>query len=218
MTLFDLAAFTIGFLRFWRDIGEPLRNFAAPQALRQAIRDAVTLRYLDGGGDGCPYPRENFSMIRRRYHHFTVAGFTLCLASTTTAAFYETVLGWKAPYSFASLPVALGTAGGAALMIGTLGLLWLKGQRDTALVSEKQNGMDIGFLVLLLFAAITGLLLLTLRETAAMGVLLAFHLAGILALFLTMPYGKFVHAIYRFAALVRFHLENERSRAALAPK
>ena len=38
---------------------------------------------------------------------------------------------------------------------------------------------------------------------AAMGVLLAIHLGVVIALFATMPYGKFVHGIYRFAALVR---------------
>ena len=31
-----------------------------------------------------------------------------------------------------------------------------------------------------------------------------------MALFLTLPYGKFVHALYRFAALVRFHIERRR--------
>ena len=54
------------------------------------------------------------------------------------------------------------------------------------------------------------LLLLGLRETAAMGTLLVTHLASVMALFLTLPFGKFVHAIYRFAALTRFHLERKR--------
>lgn len=56
----------------------------------------------------------------------------------------------------------------------------------------------------------TGLLLLGLRETAAMGVLLAVHLGLVVALFLCLAYGKFVHAIYRLAALVRSHLERHR--------
>jgi citrate/tricarballylate utilization protein len=68
-------------------------------------------------------------------------------------------------------------------------------------------GMDIGFLVLLFLTSLTDLLLLALRETPAMGTLLAVHLGVVLGLFFTLPYGKFVHAIYRFAALVRYSLE-----------
>ena len=70
--------------------------------------------------------------------------------------------------------------------------------------------MDVGFLMLLFLTSLTGLLLLAFRETRAMGVLLALHLGAVMALFLTLPYGKFVHALYRFAALVRFHIERKR--------
>ena len=63
-------------------------------------------------------------------------------------------------------------------------------------------GVDVGFLVLLFLTSITGLLLLMLRETQAMGILLAVHLGVMAGLFITMPYGKFVYAVYRYAALV----------------
>jgi citrate/tricarballylate utilization protein len=69
--------------------------------------------------------------------------------------------------------------------------------------------------VLLLLVSSTGLLLLALRETAAMGILLAAHLGAVMAFFLTLPYGKFVHAVYRLAALVRFHVERRRPVAEL---
>jgi citrate/tricarballylate utilization protein len=46
-----------------------------------------------------------------------------------------------------------------------------------------------------------------LRATPAMGPLLALHLGAVFALFITMPYGKFVHGFYRFAALVRYAQE-----------
>jgi citrate/tricarballylate utilization protein len=60
---------------------------------------------------------------------------------------------------------------------------------------------------MLLMTGLTGLGLLALRSTPAMGILLAIHLGIVLGLFLTLPYGKFVHGLYRFAALVRYARE-----------
>jgi citrate/tricarballylate utilization protein len=73
--------------------------------------------------------------------------------------------------------------------------------------------MDVSFIALLVAISITGLLLLALRASATMGALLIVHLALVMTLFVTMPYGKFVHGIYRFAALLKWALE--RSRFAL---
>jgi citrate/tricarballylate utilization protein len=168
------------------------------------------LRYLDGGGDGCTYPDERPSFARRNYHHLTFYGFLFCFAATTVATIYHYIFGWKAPYPFYSLPVILGTLGGIGLLVGPVGLLWLKYQRDPELGDQAQRGMDSAFLVLLFLVSLTGLALLFLRDTRAMGTLLALHLGVVLALFLTLPYGKFVHALYRFAALVRFHIERRR--------
>ena len=49
-----------------------------------------------------------------------------------------------------------------------------------------------------------------LRDSALMGVLLVVHLGVVLALFVTLPYGKFVHGIYRVAALVKHSAEKLR--------
>jgi citrate/tricarballylate utilization protein len=75
--------------------------------------------------------------------------------------------------------------------------------------------MDVAFTVLLFLTSLTGLVLLVLRETPLMGLLLVVHLGVVLALFLTLPYGKFVHGIYRSAALVRYALERGRPRVFL---
>jgi citrate/tricarballylate utilization protein len=188
VSLFVLLAFAVGFARFWRDSGERLADFFNPAALARALRDVLTLHYLDGGGGGC-------AQSRRWLHHFTFYGFGLCFASTVTAAFYHYALGWKAPYGYFSVPVVLGTCGGIALVAGTAGLLGLKRTAFTALLS---------------LAGASGLLLLALRQTAAVGGVLVVHLAIVLALFLTLPYGKFAHAIYRSAALVKYALERSR--------
>jgi citrate/tricarballylate utilization protein len=76
--------------------------------------------------------------------------------------------------------------------------------------------MDLAFIALLFFTSATGLLLLALRETSGMPVLLAVHLATVVALFLTLPYGKFVHGIYRLAALVRYALERSPVKGRIA--
>ncbi len=76
--------------------------------------------------------------------------------------------------------------------------------------------MDTAFLVMLLLTGLTGLLLMVLRDTPAMGVMLALHLGIVFALFLTMPYGKFVHGLYRFGALALYAAELRAERPASA--
>ena len=105
--------------------------------------------------------------------------------------------------------VLLGVFGGIGLLIGPVGLLRAKQGRDPTVVDSHARGMEVGFLAMLLLTSASGLLLLVLRATPAMGVLLAFHLGVVFALFLTFPYGKFVHGFYRYAALVRFARESK---------
>jgi len=159
------------------------RILRPPQKPGQGVRptvDVLTLTYLGGA--------------RRWFHHATFYGFLLCFASTTSAAFYHHVLGEQAPYPYLSVPVVLGTIGGLGLLIGPAGLFWLK------------RG-DIAFPATLFATSFTGLALLALRDTAAMAPLLYVHLGVVALLFVTMPYGKFVHGIYRSAALVRYAVE-----------
>jgi citrate/tricarballylate utilization protein len=196
-----------GFLRFWRETGESLASLFQPAILLRGVRDAMTLKNLDSNGSGCTYPSDEHSKARRRFHHFTFYGFLFCLASTTVAAAYHSFFGWQAPHAYLSVPVVLGTIGGVGLLIGPPGLYVLKRRRDTAIVDVKQDVMDVSFLALLFLTSLTGMLLLVLRETSAMGFLLRIHLGVVLGLFLTLPYGKFVHGIYRSGALVRSALE-----------
>ena len=203
VAIYLIAVFCIGLNRFWQNAAGRLADFADLRAHSRALWDTLRLKYLAGGGHGCNYPDERFSQIRRRLHHFVFYGFLLCLASTTIAAVYDHFLHWRTPYPVLSWPVILGTVGGVALLIGSGGLLYLKAQMDSQPATHRSRGMDIGFLVLLFLTSLSGLLLLILRETTAMGTLLAVHLGFVLGLFVTMPYGKFVHAIYRYAALVK---------------
>jgi citrate/tricarballylate utilization protein len=209
VALLVLGALGVGFVRFWISTSG---RAAQPADVRRAMWDALRLRYLDGGGDGCTYPGEAPSQARRWFHHFTFYGFLLCFASTTVAAIYDNLLGWQAPYAVSSLPVVLGMAGGVGLLVGPVGLFALKLRSDRAPNPRGPTfAMDVAFLALLFLTSATGLALLVVRATAAMGTLLAVHLGLVLALFLTIPYGKFVHAVYRYGALVRHAMESRTS-------
>lgn len=208
--LFVAIALLIGFLRFWRNSGEPYFELANPSALGLALKDALRLENLGNGGEGCAYPSEESSQALRWFHHATFYGFLSCFVATTLGAFDYYVLGWHGPPGYASLPVIFGTIGGIGLVIGPIGLFLLKQRRNRDIVNTSQDGMDVSFIVLLVTISITGLLLLALRESAAMSSLLIVHLALVMTLFVTMPYGKFVHGIYRFAALLKWALERGR--------
>jgi citrate/tricarballylate utilization protein len=168
-----------------------------------ALRDALTLNHLHVAGRDCVTGPEARTPWRRWLHHATFYGFMLCFASTCVATLYH-LSGAPAPYPYASVPVVLGTAGGIGLVVGTAGLLLQRRRRDSALSDSAQQGLDLAFVVLLLLTAATGLLLLALRHEPAMGLLLVLHLGAVLALFVTLPYGKFVHGIYRGIALMTY--------------
>jgi citrate/tricarballylate utilization protein len=206
VSAFIVVAHVAGFLRFWRDAGENLGRFFRLGTLVKATGDALALVNLSSGGAGCTYPDQRHSQSRRIFHHFTFYGFLLCFASTTVAAI-DHALGYIAPHPYGSAPVILGTLGGIGLLIGPVGLYLLKRKRDPAIADPAQDTGDNNFLGLLFLTSLTGLGLLALRETSAMGTLLATHLVVVLLLFLTLPYGKFVHGIYRGAALVKSALE-----------
>jgi citrate/tricarballylate utilization protein len=205
--VYAIIAMLMSVRLFWRDIGDPPRTGIDRSSLWQAIRDAGALRYLDGGGLGCHNDDERPIDRRKLYHHLTFYGFGLCFAATTVATLYHYLVGREAPYPWYDLPVVLGTLGGLGLVAGPAGLLAAKWRRDPALQDAPRFGMDVAFIVMLLMTSLTGLALLILRATPAMGLLLALHLGVVFALFITMPYGKFMHGIYRFAALVRYALE-----------
>lgn len=203
--LFAILAMAIGAVRFWR--GQQPGAITGPTAA-EATRNALALTYLDGGhGEGCNEESDRFTLLRRRFHHFTFYGFMLCFASTCVATLYHYVLGQQAPYPVTSLPVVLGTVGGIGLLIGPAGLLWLNLRRHPLHGDPQQRPMDRAFIVLLFATSLTGLALLALRDTSAMALLLAVHLGTVMALFLTLPYGKFAHAVYRGAALLKWAIE-----------
>jgi citrate/tricarballylate utilization protein len=203
-----IVAMTIALVRFWRQTGG-----GAPMAMLRAIpgalSDILSLRNLDGGGHGCNDVDESFSRGRRWLHHAVFYGFLACLASTATAHAYHHFLGLLAPYPLTSLPVLLGAIGGVGIVVGCVGLAILKALADPRPNAPNARADGAALLASLFLVAASGLALLALRETTAMGLLLTVHLGAVLGLLASMPYGKFMHGPFRAAALLRAVMERQ---------
>jgi citrate/tricarballylate utilization protein len=174
-----------------------------------AAREALVLRYLRGGtAGGCTYPSERASNARLALHMLAFYGFVVAFIATVAAFVLQDIFDQLPPYPILSVPVLLGSAGGIAMIVGATGLLYLKWRSDRAPADERSLNLDWLFLLSLDIVSITGMLLLVLRNTPAMPLLLVVHLATVLALYVSAPYGKFAHFVYRYAALVQNQIES----------
>ena len=180
VALFCILSFAISTRAFWRDARG---SDSAPgfSGFWRAVVDSLYLTHLHGGGSGCTSESEEPSSARRIYHHLTFYGFLFC--------FVATCIG---------------------LIVGPVGLVVLTAKRESILTDPGQRTMSLAFLWTLMLVSVSGLLLLALRDTGAMGILLAIHLGFVLGLFLALPYGKFVHGLYRFLALVKYAGERKK--------
>ena len=174
------------FCGFWQGTGKSLNALLDLRAHLRAISDVLRLKYLDGGGYGCNYPDDRFSMLRKYLHHAVFYGFLFCLASTTVAACYDHLLHLAAPYPLLSWPVILGSIGGGRCWSGGgAALFQIYHGYETGAPGHLR--MDVAFIALLWLTAFTGILLLILRATPMMGALLTIHLGMVAGLFLCMP-------------------------------
>lgn len=197
-----VVAMVLGGRRYWRATSEsPVPR--ARSGWWQTLVEVLSFKYMRGGGPGCNYPREPLSQGRRLAHALVFYGFGAALASTTTAAIYENFFDLEPPYHLLSLPVVLGIAGGVLMIVGCGTMVSQKARSRSSLETPRMKSMDMAFILLLLVVNLTGMVLLVLRSTAAMGILLAVHLGVVVAVFATLPYGKFVHGVYRSMALYR---------------
>jgi len=200
LSAFAAAVLLAGAAGLWRAGGGTARQLLDGRRWLVAGREALTLRWLGGGGGGCYHPDPGRpSGARRALHGAVAGGLLLAFAATVVAAVLQDVLDRLPPYPVLSAPVLLGAAGGVATIAGCTGLLALG--RGTA--SAASRALDVAFLAALDATAVTGMLTLALRSTPALGAALTLHLGALAGLYLTAPYGKLVHAAYRFAALLR---------------
>lgn len=206
--LYSIAVILIAAGRYWDDVRGIHGSLA--RAITQAMWDAVTLRYMRGGGDGCYYPDdETPSTWRRHLHGLVAGGFGLCALSTVAAAVTQDIVGTEPPYPWLSVPVICGAAGGIGLLLGAVGLLRLKTQASHVTSFSQMTVKDYGLLVALAFLALSGLAVLLTRDTAAFGIVLLIHLSAVLEAMAMAPYSKLAHVVFRFLALVQDSLERQ---------
>ena len=206
ISLYAIWVLLSGAFQFAKDVG---RQHFSWRATLGAVGESLSLRYLRGGtAGGCYYPTERTSNSRLVYHMLVFYGFLSAFLATIIAGVMQDILGQEPPYPVLSAPVILGSLGGIGIIVGATGLLGLKWRSDRAPAEGSSMNLDWLFLVSLNVVALTGMLLLVLRETPLMGVLLVIHLATVLALYVSAPYGKFAHFVYRYAALVQNRLES----------
>ncbi len=213
-----LAAILAGTWTFAKDTEGGPRRLLNRSALFGAARNALALTNLKGGGGSCRYPGESRSPARRYLHHAVFYGFLTMFVATVCAAVEQDLMGREPPYPFVSAPVLLGLAGGIAVLAGCCGFIVLGARAGGASKkSPESRRLDRLFTYTLMAATASGLLLLALRSTPLMGIALIVHLGVLGGLYLTFPYSKFVHWIYRYVALVRAHVEHSEVRAAAHP-
>lgn len=207
VSAFAVLVLAVGFGRAWTAAGDRPRELLDARLWFVAGAEALSLRWLGGGGGGCYHPDpERPSSARRALHVLMVGGLASAFASTLAAAILQDGLGQPPPYPLLSVPVVLGSLGGVAVIAGCTGLLTLRGagRRPAPRREERAaHTLDVAFLVVLDLAAITGMLTLALRATPLLGPALIAHLATLAGLYATAPYGKLVHAVHRLAALLR---------------
>ncbi|WP_282182136.1 tricarballylate utilization 4Fe-4S protein TcuB [Aliiroseovarius marinus] len=207
--LLPLVSIGISLRRYWQSVwGRRIQM----QDVIGAFRKAAKMKDLAAGhGDGCNFEDEDrFSQGRRHVHQAIMYGFLLCFASTSVATVMHYGFGLHAPYGLFSLPKLLGLSGGILLTLGCAGMVALKLKSDRELGDANAWGGEIGFILLLGFVGLSGLVLYALGATAVMPALLAIHLGSVLTFFLLTPFTKMAHGFYRLTALIR-EQQNQRS-------
>ena len=173
----------------------------------RALCSVLTMKNLDGGhGQGCYEKGEVASQTRRVFHQLTMYGFLFCFVATSLGTVYHYGLNTPAPYGWLSAPKIFGMIGGVSLLVGCAGLWWSKLQVELAMKTED-GGLGNSLIILLFFTSLSGLVLPFLKDTAQLAPVLCLHLGFVLALFLNFGWGKFVHGLYRFVALIASEYE-----------
>lgn len=114
-----------------------------------------------------------------------------------------------APYPVYSLPVLLGLTGGILMIVGLFGILYLRLKMDREPYHKEMHYFDISFILILTLVTMSGFFVLFFRNTVYMPILLIVHLSIVSTFFITLPYNKMQHAVYRYISLFKYFAESK---------
>ena len=148
---------------------------------------------------------------RQTGHLLLLWGFIGALATTTLLGILMDVFGVKTPLPQAHPVKILGNV--SAVLLG-VGVVWLVAKRSTDERNGRSRAFDwflLGLMVLVIFSGIGAELARHqgLPVPLALGVYVL-HLGTVLSLFLTFPFSKFAHALYRTLAMAHERLAAQR--------
>jgi quinone-modifying oxidoreductase subunit QmoC len=202
---FALAASFLGARRVWAAWGAGERRTGTLfQGLARVAADVLLHRRFERCGAAHP---------RRSGHLLLVLGFLGALVTTSLLGVAMDVFHVRTPLPQGNPIKLLGNASAVLLVLG-LALLVANRRRPDA--AGRTQAFDAFFLSLVAAVALSGVAAelgrLHLAPAAAVA-LYVVHLGTVLTLFLTFPFSKFAHALYRTLAMAHQRLASERSRS-----
>jgi len=201
--VFAVVAAAVGARRCWVAWGAGAkRNGSLLEGLAAAAADILSHRRFRTCGTARP---------RELGHLLLLWGFAGALVTTTLLGIAIDLFGVKTPLPQAHPIKILGNAS-AVLMVA--GLVWLLVNRvRNAAAAGASRGFDAFFLALVVLLVFSGVGAEIGRYAFPAPVALAIyvvHLGMVLSLFLTFPFSKLAHALYRTLAIAHEHLTVER--------
>jgi quinone-modifying oxidoreductase subunit QmoC len=210
-TFFVLLTMFASGSRYWKMLGaNQERKGSLIGALIPAVIDIALHKKFASCDRGVP---------KRRWGHFLVmwgfigaaitSGFAVVYLYRETVFFSWLNLGYSYPVPITHWVKWLGNGSAVALVVGGL-LLWLNRRTSDDKLVGVTTAFDRFFLWVVLTVIATGVLTEIARFVAVPPVLACavyvFHLAIVLTLFLTLPYSKFAHILYRTLAMAHERL------------
>jgi quinone-modifying oxidoreductase, subunit QmoC len=200
---FAFAAATVGARRCWAAWGRGAsRKGSLLQGLGAVALDILGHRRFQTCGAARP---------RRAGHFLLLWGFAGALATTTVLGIAMDVFGMKTPLGQLH-PIKL--LGNVSAILLAAGMIWLLANRtlDPAGTGRSRafDNFFAALVALVIFSGVgaeVGRLVLPAPPALALYVL---HLGMVLSLFLTFPFSKFAHALYRTLAMAHERMTTER--------